>query len=117
MATSIDTAIREAREGELLSALTMFLDVYGTADSPPLNTAKAANGLSWFGLCVALIRKDFKPAIELCRRAINIEFYNGDHYANLARIYLAAEKRKKALETVEEGLKVAPDDEYLKQVR
>jgi tetratricopeptide (TPR) repeat protein len=117
MATSIETAIREARDGELLSALTMFLDVYGTADSPPLNTPKAATGLSWFGLCIGLIRKEFKPAIDLCRRAIDLEFYNGDHYANLARVYLAAGKRKKAVETAEEGLKLAPGDEYLKHVR
>ena len=117
MANSIEAAIREARDGELLSALTMFLDVYGTADSPPLNTPKAATGLSWFGLCVALVRKEFKPAIDLCRRAIDLEFYNGDHYANLARVYLAAGKRKKAVEVAEEGLKLAPGDEYLQEVR
>ncbi len=117
MAHSIDAAIRETREGEFLSALTMFLEIYGTADSPPLNTPKAATGLSWFGLCVALVRKEFKPAIELCRRAINVEFYNGDHYANFARVYLAAGNRKKAIATVEDGLKVAPDDQYLKEVR
>lgn len=117
MANSIDAAIREAREGEYLSALTMFLDLYGTPDSPPLNTPKAATGLSWFGLCVALVRKEFKPAIDLCRRAIDLEFYNGDHYANLARVYLAAGKRKKAVEAADDGLKVAPDDDYLEQVR
>ena len=117
MANSIEAAIREARDGELLSALTMFLDVYGTADSPPLNTPKAATGLSWFGLCVGLIRKEFKPAIDLCRRAIDLEFYNGDHYANLARVYLAAGKRKKAVEVAEEGMKLAPGDEYLQEVR
>lgn len=117
MAGSIDAAIREARDGGYLQALTLFLDVYGTADAPPLNTPKAASGLSWFGLCVALVRKEFKPAVDLCRRAIELEFYNGDHYANLARVYLAADKRKKALETVETGLKVAPDHEYLREVR
>src|SRR6185436_20908210 len=109
--------IREARDGEFLSALTMFLDLYGTADAPPLNTPKAATGLSWFGLCLAMIRKEYKPAIDLCNRAIGLEFYNGDHYANLARVYLAMGKRKKALELAEDGLKLAPDDEYLKEVR
>jgi len=117
MAASIDAAISTAREGEYLAALTLFLDVYGTADSPPLNTPKAASGLSWFGLCVALVRKEFKPAIDLCRRAIDLEFYNGDHYANLARIYAAAGKRKKAVETADEGLRVAPEDQYLREVR
>jgi tetratricopeptide (TPR) repeat protein len=113
----IDSAIQDARDGEYLQALTSFLDVYGTADSPPLNTPKAAGGLSWFGLCLALVRKEFKPAIDLCRRAIDLEFYNGDHYANLARVYLAAGNRKKAVETAQQGLKVAAGHAYLVEVR
>jgi len=28
------------------------------------------------------------------RRAIELEFYNGEHYANLARVYVAAGNRK-----------------------
>ena len=117
MAASIEAAIRDARQDEYLEALTKFLDIYGTADSPPLNTPKAGTGLSWFGLCLALVRKEYKTAIDLCRRAIVLEFYNGDHYANLARVYRAAGKQRKAVETADEGLKVAAGDSYLKQVR
>ena len=116
-AALIDEAIAAAREDDFLRALTIFIDVYGTADAPPMNTPKAATGLSWFGLCLALVRKEYKPAIDLCNRAIGLEFYKGDHYANLARVYLAAGKRKKAVEVAEDGLKVAPEDEYLKEVR
>ena len=117
MPNPIDNAIQDAREGEYLQALTSFLDIYGTADSPPLNTPKAAGGLSWFGLCLALVRKEIKPAIDLCRRAVDLEFYNGDHYANLARVYLAGGNRKKAVETTEQGLKVAAGHAYLVEVR
>ena len=117
MTRQMTAAIRAANEGEYLEALTMFLDIYGTADAPPLNTRRAATGLSWFGLCIALVRKDFKLAVDLCRRAIDHEFYNGDHYANLARVYAVAEKRKKAVDTADLGLKLAPDHDYLKHVR
>ena len=117
MPATIDDAIRAAREEDFLRALTMFLDIYGTEDSPPLTTPKSANGLSFFGLAIALMRRQIKPAIDLCRRAIDLEFYNGDHYANLARVYVAADNRKKALETLEEGLKVAPEHDYLRSVR
>ncbi|MBV8520079.1 MAG: tetratricopeptide repeat protein [Acidobacteria bacterium] len=116
MAT-VEEAIRTTRDEDFLHALTMFLDIYGTEEAPPMNTAKAAAGLSYFALCLALVQKKFKPAIDLCRRAIELEFYNGDHYANLARIYLAAGNRKKALETLEQGLKIAPDQDYLLTVR
>jgi tetratricopeptide (TPR) repeat protein len=73
--------------------------------------------LSFFGLALALMRREIKPAIDLCRRAIELEFYNGDHYANLSRVYAAGGNRKKAIETAEQGLKLVRDHDYLIAVR
>ncbi|HEV7240173.1 MAG TPA: tetratricopeptide repeat protein [Thermoanaerobaculia bacterium] len=117
MPTRLEDAILAARQEDFLRALTLFIDIYGTEDSPPVRTPKDASGLSFFGLSLALMSKKYKPAIDLCRRAIDLEFYNGDHYANLARVYLAAGNRKKALETAEQGLKLVPEHQYLTQVR
>jgi tetratricopeptide (TPR) repeat protein len=113
----IDEACVQTRLGNYLHALTAFLEVYGTDDMPPLSNPKAANGLSFFGLCVALVSKKYKIAVDLCRRAIDLEFYNGDHYANLARVYSAAGNRKKAIETAEAGLKIVPEHEELLKAR
>jgi tetratricopeptide (TPR) repeat protein len=113
----IDEAIQLSRRGEFLQAFTTFLEIYGTETAPPLNNPKGAAGLSYFGLCMALVQKKYRPAIELCRRALDLEFYNGDHYVNLARVYLAAGQRKKALEIAESGLKLLPDHEGLQRVR
>lgn len=113
----IDDASALTRQGEYLRGLTTFLEVYGTDDAPPLTNPKAATGLSFFGLCVALVQKKYKPAVDLCKRAIGLEFYNGDHYANMARVYIAAGNRKKAIESVEAGLKILPDHEGLLAVR
>jgi tetratricopeptide (TPR) repeat protein len=113
----IDEAVLMTDRGEYLQALTVFLDIYATADSPPLNSAKAASGLSYFGLCLALVQKKYKTAADLCKRAVDLEFYNGDHYANLARVYLLVGNRKKAWETSEAGLKMAPENELLHKVR
>lgn len=116
--TPLDDAIRAARAEDFLRALNIFLDIYGTDDAPRIQTPRDASGLSFFGLCIALVRKQqIKLAIELCRRAIELEFYNPDHYANLARVYSAAGNRKKAVETAEQGLKLHPEDEYLLNVR
>lgn len=112
----IEEAILAAREEDFLRALTIFIDVYGTDEKSP-RTPKESKGLSFFGLSLALVRKEMKPAIDLCRRAIELEFYNGDHYANLSRVYAAAGNRKKAIETAEQGLKLAPEHEYLISVR
>lgn len=117
MPTPLEDAIIAARQEDFLRALTMFLDIYGTEDSPPIRTPKDASGLSFFGLALALMSKKYKPAIDLCRRAIDLEFYNGDHYANLARVYDAAGNRKKAVETADQGLKLVKGHAYLTQVR
>jgi tetratricopeptide (TPR) repeat protein len=116
MAT-VEEAIQAAHQGDFLRALTAFLDLYGHEDSPPIRNPKDATGLSFFGLSLAVMQKKFKPAIDLCRRAIELEFYNGDHYANLARVYVIAGNRKKALETLEQGMRVGPEHEYLLAVR
>jgi tetratricopeptide (TPR) repeat protein len=115
-AALIDEAIAAAREDDFLRALTIFIDVYGNEDKSA-RTPKEGKGLSFFGLSLALVRKEMKSAIDLCRRAIELEFYNGDHYANLARVYAAAGNRKKAIATAEQGLKLAPEHEYLRAVR
>ncbi len=103
---------------EYLRAYTLFLEIYGGENPPsPSASAKAATGFSYFGLCLALVQKKYKPAIDLCKRAIELQFYNGDHYANLTWVYMAAGNRKKALETVASGLKLLPDHEGLLEVR
>lgn len=114
---TIETAVRAVRQDDFLRALTIFHDIYGTEGAVPSQSPRAAAGLSYFGLCVALVNKKYKDAIDLCRRAIELEFYNGEHYANLARVYVAAGNRKKAIEAIESGLKVAPEDGYLLSVR
>jgi tetratricopeptide (TPR) repeat protein len=117
MPSPIDEAITAARMEDYLRALTLFLDIYGTDDAPPIRTPKDAAGLSFFGLSLAMMQRKFKPAIDLCRRAIDLEFYNGDHYANLSRVYLAAGKRKAAVDTAESGLKLQPDNAQLLSAR
>jgi tetratricopeptide (TPR) repeat protein len=115
--SKLERAIDLTKDEEYLSALTLFLDIFGTEDAPPLTVSKAASGLSYFGLCLALVSRKYKVAIDLCKRAIDLEFYHGEHYANLARVYVAAGNRKKALETAEAGLKVAPEDDELLTAR
>jgi len=114
----IDDAIALTKNEEYLRALTLFIDAYGGEEPPsPMLSSKTAAGLSYFGLCLALMERKFKPAIDLCKRAIELQFYNVDHYANLARVYVAAGNRKKAIEAVEQGLKPHPEDETLLKVR
>jgi tetratricopeptide (TPR) repeat protein len=115
--TIIDRAIQSTKEEEYLEGLTLFLEVYGTDSAPPIKGPKDASGLSYFAVCLAMVHRKFKEGVELCKRAIELEFYNGDHYANLARVYLAGNNRKKALDTLHAGLRVSPDNTDLIRVR
>jgi tetratricopeptide (TPR) repeat protein len=114
----IDEAILAIKEeDDYLRALTIFLDVYGGEDPPSPSNAKAAGGLSWFALCLALVQKKYKPAIELGKRAVALQFYNPDHWVNLTKVYAAAGQRKKAVEIAETGLKQHPESEALLAAR
>jgi len=113
----IDEAIEAVREEDYLRALTLFLDVYGGEDPPLPTNTKAAGALSYFALVLALVQKKYKPALELCKRAVDLQFYNPEHWVNLTRIYAAGGQRKKAVEAAEAGLKQHPDYEPLLAVR
>jgi len=115
--STIDRAIKATKDEEFLQGLTLFLDIYGTDSAPPIKSPKDASGLSYFAVCLAMVHRKYKEAVELCKRAIDLEFYNGDHYANLGRVYLAGNNRKKALESVEAGLRVASENAQLRALR
>lgn len=110
---AIQSGILAVRAEEYLLALNILAEAYASPNYDP----KAAQGLSYFGLCLALVQKKFKPAIELCRKAIEMQFYDGAHYENLARVYIAAGQRKKAVEATDEGLKIIPDHDGLRALR
>jgi tetratricopeptide (TPR) repeat protein len=104
--------IQAVRQEEYLLGLTLLTEAYSSRrDVPP------PDGLSYYAVCVALVQRKFKPAVDLCKKAIEMQFYHAEHYANLARVYVAAENRKKALSTIEKGLKISPEDDALMKLR
>jgi tetratricopeptide (TPR) repeat protein len=108
----IQRGIAAVRRDEYLLGFTILAEAYRDNVEN-----KVADGLSYYGLCLALVEKKFKPAIELCKRAIELQFYHPEHYVNLARVYVATGNRRKALGVLEEGLRVLPDDENIVRLR
>ena len=108
---AIRDGIRLVRAGDFKNALAMLSEAYATTGE------KSPDGLSYYGLCIAVVQKKYKPAVDLCKKAIEMQFYRADHYTNLSRVYLATDHRTKAIETVEKGLKVNPEDEGLLKLR
>jgi len=61
--------------------------------------------LSYYGLCLALEAQRTSDGVELCREAVQLEFYNADLYCNLARALLAARRKREAHQVLRDGLK------------
>lgn len=62
--------------------------------------------LSYYGLALAMAAGRTHDAIEMCERALTVEFYNPDLYLNLARVFLAAGDRKRAHKALCQGLRI-----------
>jgi len=109
---AVRMAIAATEKKDYQTALTLFHHIY---ESPSLNAP--ADGLSYYGLCVALHEKQTKRGIDLCREAISQQFYDSTHHANLVRLHLAKGNRKFAVHAMDEALKSLPRDKRLVQLR
>lgn len=82
-----------------------------------VNSDDPVDGLSHFGVCLALLHKKHKEALRLCHRAIDIQFYNSVHYSNTTKVYLNSGNRKKAVAVLDQGLQRLPKDQVLLNLR
>lgn len=112
----ISKGIRAAKRGDYLEAINLLTDAYERGEFTA-NNKDSVEALSYYGLCLALVQKRHKEAIEICKKTLGMNFFNPAHYANLAKVYLAASMRKKASETVDEGLRTFPEDKGLRALR
>lgn len=105
--------IAAAKSGNFLVGLTLLGEFY----DHPGNIEKVPDGLSWYGLCVAMINKQYEQALECCRVALERQPRYAPHHLNLVKIHLSSGNRKKAVEAAEKGLAAQPHDMELKGVR
>jgi tetratricopeptide (TPR) repeat protein len=112
----ISKGIRAAKRGDYLEAINLLTDAYERGEFT-IHNKDSVEALSYYGLCLALVQKRYKEAIDICKKTIALNFFNPAHYANLARVYVAASFRKKAIETIDEGLRSFPEDKGLRALR
>jgi predicted Zn-dependent protease len=60
--------------------------------------------LSYYGLILALSDNNIADAINFCRAAVLRAAYEPEFYVNLCKVYTRGGQRKKALETLVEGM-------------
>jgi predicted Zn-dependent protease len=70
--------------------------------------------ISYMGVAIAAKEQKWAEAQELCRSAIRINRRQAQLYLNLAEVYVAADRKQDAADTLARGLRYAPFDQRLK---
>ena len=65
--------------------------------------------LSYCGYTMAFARKKYNDGLQLCKKAVEKEFFNPDLFFNLGDIYLARGDKKNAHLAFKRGLALAPE--------
>lgn len=105
---AVRAAVAATDRGDYAGALKVFKAVYDTPGitAPP-------DGLSAYGLCVAIEEKQTKKGIDLCRAAISGQFYDSRHWINLVNLHLRKGDKPGALDVLREALAKMPNDASL----
>jgi hypothetical protein len=109
IAQAIRMGIAAAQKGDHESALKVFKAVY---DNPAIKSAPP-DGLSYYGLSLAIEEKHTGKGVQACREAINAQFFDERHYENLIRIHLHKGNRVLAEQALNEGLRNVPQGSRL----
>lgn len=70
--------------------------------------------VSYLGVAVAATEQKWAEAEELCRSAIRMSRRQAQLYLNLAEVYVAADRKLDAADTLVRGLRYSPHDQRLK---
>jgi tetratricopeptide (TPR) repeat protein len=73
--------------------------------------------LSLMGYSVASQSGQLKEGIALCEKAISLNPNHTDHYLNLGRIYLLANKKEPAIRIFKTALRIKKDPKIIRELR
>ena len=64
---------------------------------------------SWYGFALGALKTRLHEARDVCKKALELEFYNADYHANLGYVYYQAGLKSTAIECFNEALKWDPE--------
>jgi len=107
----IERAVELTKQRRYTEALAIFekhlpqLSSHDVADKRVLTSSS-----SFYGLCVAMVRRRYAEAIQYCNLSLKSQFVEPDHRANLALVYLERNDRASAIENLHAGLRIQPNN-------
>ena len=76
----------------------------------------AASAFSYYGLCIAALRKQYSDAMKYCQLSLKVQPKNPEHYENLAKVHLLARSRSRAVNALFQGLEQDPNHAGINKV-
>ncbi len=76
----------------------------------------AASVFSYYGLCIAALRKQYSDGIKYCELSLKVQSSNPEHYENQARIHLLARSRARGVDALFEGLGHDPNNKPINKI-
>jgi len=101
--TRFQRGLQALSDGRSLEALALFESALEVERRLGARTPQARY-LSYYGFSLATDGGQRREGTELCRKAIQIEFYNADLFSNLGRALLLSDSRKEAFQAFAKGL-------------
>jgi len=111
MREKIQEAITWTREERFEDAIEVFEDYLSTlAEGDIQDKRLAASTFSYYGVCVAMVKRKYADAVKYCNISVKANFMDPEHRVNLAQVYLERDDRRKAVESLEAGLRMQPNN-------
>ena len=104
---SYEKGLRALGQGKAKTALAM-LEAALEIERRRGNGPPQARYLSYYGLCLAMVRNEVREGLRYCREAITLESYNSTLRCNLGRVLLKAGRRREAHRCFVRGLQLEP---------
>ena len=110
-------AIEMTREERYEQALEIFETQLPVLTEGDIQDRRiAASAFSYYGVCVAMVKRRYADAVNYCNVSLKANFMDADHRANLAMVFLERNDREKAIETLNEGLRLQPRNRQIQKI-
>ena len=105
-----ETLLRAAKRGVQLCRSEATLEegfaLLKAVANAKLSLELPAAFYSYLGFGLAGFEGQYRAGVKLCQRAIEMEFFQPEHYLNLGRTYMLLGSRRKAVKALQKGLEV-----------
>ncbi len=113
----IRRAVSLTREEKYAEALEIFEKSLAAVDGGSVQQKRlASTAFSFYGVCMAKVKHRYGQAVQCCQISLKHNFLEPEHHHNLALVYLERGDRRRAVETLNAGLRLDGSNKRLNRL-